>query len=253
MKNFSVLGVRIAAIQTPSLVAQMEEWIRLRTACNIVVFANVHVVTESHHDGRFREMLLNSLNVPDSKPLVWLGRKHGYELRNRVYGPDLLVHFCRETATKGYRHFFYGGAPGVVQRLATNLERRFRGNIIAGVYTPPFRSLSFQENAEHVEMINSSRPDILWLGLGCPKQEKWAFHNRGTLRVPVVAAVGQAFDIHSGRTRQAPRWMGDNGLEWLFRLCTDPKRLWKRYLFRNSEFLLRLAVEKLRTTTLKQE
>jgi N-acetylglucosaminyldiphosphoundecaprenol N-acetyl-beta-D-mannosaminyltransferase len=185
------------------------------------------------------------VNCPDGMPIVWAGRKRGYELPRRVYGPDLMHDFCEATAKKEYRHFFYGGAPGVPEELAENLVRKFPGMQIVGMYSPPFRPLTLQEDQEATRMINDARPDVLWVGLGCPKQEKWAFAHLSTLNVPVIAAVGQAFDIYANRVGQAPAWMRNNGLEWLYRLATNPRRLWKRYLVYNSQFLLYLAAERM--------
>ena len=221
----------------------MELMIRNRQMRNLLVFANVHVVTEAQHDPAFKLLLNDSLTVPDGSPLVWLGRSKGFSLTRRVYGPDLMVDFLRETAGKGYRHFFYGGAPGVGDELA-KIVRRDYGAVVVGVISPPFRPLTLQEDADVVQMINDARPDVLWVGLGCPKQEKWAYAHLQALDVPVVAAVGQAFDIHSGLTKQAPRWMRENGLEWLYRLCSEPRRLWKRYLVYNTEFVWRVLTSR---------
>ena len=136
--------------------------------------------------------------------------------------------FCRETGAT-YRHFFYGGGPGIAQRLADSLHQRF-GIVVAGTYSPPFRPLTNNEQREVASYVKEVSPNLLWVGLSTPKQEKWMLENRNRLSVPVMLGVGAAFDFHSGRTRQAPAWMRENGLEWLFRLCTDPQRLWQRYL-----------------------
>jgi N-acetylglucosaminyldiphosphoundecaprenol N-acetyl-beta-D-mannosaminyltransferase len=239
--QFAVLGVRLAALQIPELIERMELMIRDRQLGNLLVFANVHVVTEAQHDPEFKAILNNSFTVPDGKPLIWIGRRRGFTLARRVYGPDLMIDFLRGTAGKGYRHFFYGGAPGVAEELAKIMERNYRAEVV-GVYSPPFRSLTPQEDAEVVSMISDARPDVLWVGLGCPKQEKWAYAHREVLQVPIIGAIGQAFDIHSGHAKQAPRWMRENGLEWLYRLVSEPRRLWKRYLVYNTEFILRLMI-----------
>src|ERR1700687_2324951 len=193
VETYDVLGVPVAAVQIPSLIRKMEDWINFREMGHVIVFANVHVVTEAHHDKQFQTILDTSFNVPDGKPLIWIGRARGHDLKHRVYGPDLLVDFCEGSSVKGYRHFLYGGAPGVAGQLAVELERRFPGNVIAGTYSPPFRPLTPHEDAHVVRMINAARPDVLWVGLGCPKQEKWAYEHRDRLQVPVIAAVGQAF------------------------------------------------------------
>jgi N-acetylglucosaminyldiphosphoundecaprenol N-acetyl-beta-D-mannosaminyltransferase len=244
---FKVLGVPIEALQIPDLITRMERWIRCLNYGNCITFANVHVVIESLHDGMLKTALMDSktLTVPDGKPLIWMARFRGFGLQRRVYGPDLMYDFVAATANSGYRHYFYGGAPGVPQKLAAELCKRFPSLIVSGMYSPPFRPLSDLEDDEVIAMINSTRPDVLWIGLGCPKQEKWAFEHRDRLEVPVIAAVGQAFDIHAGVARQAPRWMGEHGLEWLFRLVREPRRLWRRYLLYNTEFLWKVVLESL--------
>jgi N-acetylglucosaminyldiphosphoundecaprenol N-acetyl-beta-D-mannosaminyltransferase len=245
-RSFRVLGVRIDALQIPEAIEKLEEWIRERRRSYFVSLTNVNNVMEARRDPRFRKIQDSAdLSLPDGMPLVWIGRLRGYQLRRRVYGPDLLLDFCRQTEGKGYSHFFYGGAPGVGEQLAEGLRRRFPALRIAGVYSPPFRQLSPQEDTYVVEMINRATPDVLWVGLGCPKQERWIYEHRNRLRVPVIAGIGQAFDIHSGRVRQAPRWIRENGLEWLFRLWKEPRRLWRRYLIYNTQFVWNVFLETL--------
>lgn len=245
--EYSVLGVSLKALEIPKLVSRMERWIDWGERGHCLNFANVHVVMEAQRDRAFRQMLADPavFNVPDGMPLVWLGRLLGYVLERRVYGPDLMRTFCETAAHKGYRHFFYGGAPGVPEQLAANIQDQYPGSNVVGIYSPPFRPLTQTEDDAVIEMINAARPDVLWLGLGCPKQEKWAYEHRSRLYVPVIASVGQAFDIYSGRVMQAPAWMRDNGLEWFYRLLTNPRRLWKRYLVYNSQFLFLLARERM--------
>ena len=149
-------------------------------------------------------------------------------MHRRVYGPEVMETFCRETGPR-YRHFFYGGAAGVAESLATTLRERFH-IVVAGIWSPPFRDLTEEEDEALVDRVNDSAPDVMWVGLGTPKQERWMHEHRTRLRIPVLLGVGAAFDLNSGRLRQAPEWMRENGLEWLFRLLTEPRRLWKRYL-----------------------
>jgi N-acetylglucosaminyldiphosphoundecaprenol N-acetyl-beta-D-mannosaminyltransferase len=164
--------------------------------------------------------------------------KHQVE---RVYGPDLMLAVCEHGQAKGYRHFFYGGAAGVPEQLAERIGARFPGLQVVGTYSPPFRALSATEEQEMAAMINASNADIVWVGLGTPKQDQWVAHFRPLLNAPVLIAVGAAFDFHTGRVRQAPRWMQRSGLEWLFRLTQDPKRLWKRYILGNPRFIYLVA------------
>ncbi len=244
---FCVLGVRIDALQIQDVISQMEQWITQRDACRFIAVTNVHVVMEAQHDLSFRRILGTAdLCVPDGMPLVWLGQFRGYPLKERVYGPDLLLRFCGDTNSKCVRHFFYGGAAGVPEALASALRSRFPMLVIAGTYSPPFRPLTPEEDASVVAMINRTEADVLWVGLGCPKQERWMYEHRDKLNVPVLVGIGQAFDIHAGRLKQAPIWMRERGLEWLFRLASEPRRLWRRYLILNTKFIVGLIQEAVR-------
>jgi N-acetylglucosaminyldiphosphoundecaprenol N-acetyl-beta-D-mannosaminyltransferase len=152
---------------------------------------------------------------------------------------------CEASIKKGYRHFFYGGGPGVAERLAKRLQERFGGLLIAGTWSPPFGELTAADEEAMIDRITSSKPDIVWVGLSTPKQERWMARYVGRLPVPVLIGVGAAFDMHAGLKRQAPRWMQRSGLEWLFRLATEPRRLWRRYLLNNPRFICRLALQSL--------
>jgi N-acetylglucosaminyldiphosphoundecaprenol N-acetyl-beta-D-mannosaminyltransferase len=227
--NFRVLGVRVHAVQIADTIAQVECWIENRGSGHCVAVTGMHGLTEARRDEQFRQILNSTdLVVPDGMPLVWLGRWHNFALRRRVYGPELMQEFCKKTASR-YRHFFYGGNPGVAEELARSLRNRY-GIVVAGTYTPPFRPLTEAEEKELAAKIDETGPDVLWVGLGTPKQERWMSDHQQKLRVPVMLGVGAAFDLISGRLRQAPEWMRENGLEWLFRLIVEPRRLWKRYL-----------------------
>jgi N-acetylglucosaminyldiphosphoundecaprenol N-acetyl-beta-D-mannosaminyltransferase len=227
--GFRVLGVRVHAIQIRGVIAQMEKWIESRESGHYVAVTGMHGVTEARNDSNFRNVLNSAdLVVPDGMPLVWLGRLRGHSIKRRVYGPELMEEFCSQTGFR-YRHFFYGGAPGVAGDLAQSLQKRF-GITVAGTYTPSFCPLTQEEETELAAKIEEGAPDVLWVGLSTPKQERWMYEHRSVLQVPVMLGVGAAFDLNSGKLRQAPSWMRENGLEWLFRLLVEPKRLWKRYL-----------------------
>jgi N-acetylglucosaminyldiphosphoundecaprenol N-acetyl-beta-D-mannosaminyltransferase len=246
--GFKVLGVRVNAVQIPDVVAQMENWIAARNRSHFIAVTGMHGVTEAQHDPYFKKILNEAdLVVPDGMPLVWLGRRKGYRLARRVYGPELMQTFCRSTAAK-YRHYLYGGAPGVPELLSGILQKQF-GIKVVGEYSPPFRPLTPEEDEAIIEQIHAANPDVLWIGLSTPKQERWMYEHRDRLRVPVVVGVGAAFDLNSGRTKQAPAWMQENGLEWSFRLYQEPRRLWRRYVIYGSKFVWHVASEMLSLRT----
>jgi N-acetylglucosaminyldiphosphoundecaprenol N-acetyl-beta-D-mannosaminyltransferase len=241
---YHILGVRVDAVQIPEAIQQMEEWIARRDAGNFVSVANTHVVMEAQYDPAFKDLINSaSLCVPDGMPLIWCGRLRGHSLQRRVYGPELMLRFCRETAHRGYRHYLYGGAPEVPELLVKRLQESCPGIKIAGTHSPPFRPATQEEDNEAIERINKARPDVLWVGLGCPKQERWIHEHRERLAVPAIVAVGQAFDLLSGRKKPAPAWMSEHGLEWVFRLVQEPRRLWRRYLVYNTKFIYSISLE----------
>jgi N-acetylglucosaminyldiphosphoundecaprenol N-acetyl-beta-D-mannosaminyltransferase len=233
----NILGVRVSATTMEITLRTIEAWIARHESYYVCV-TGVHGVMESWRDVNLRHIHNTAgLVTPDGMPLVWLSRLMGFRQVERVYGPDLMLMVCGRSAQQGYRHFFYGGAPGVAEKLASRLRSRFPGLQIAGVYSPPFRALTPEEDEAVVERINAAKPDIVWVGLSTPKQERWMSEHRGWLNAPVLIGVGAAFDFHAGLKRQAPHWMQKNGLEWLFRLVMEPRRLWRRYLINNPWFL----------------
>jgi N-acetylglucosaminyldiphosphoundecaprenol N-acetyl-beta-D-mannosaminyltransferase len=243
-QSFFVLGVRLDAMQIPEVVQEIEGWIEEGKEGGFIAVANTHVVMESQQDVSFKQLINSAdLCVPDGMPLIWCGRLRGHSLRRRVYGPELMLTFCRETVTKGYRHFFYGGAADALNELVERLRESCPGIQIAGAYSPPFRPLTREEDDEIIERINLARSDVLWVGLGCPKQERWIHDHRERLKVAAMVAVGQAFDLLSGRKKPAPTWMSENGLEWVYRLIQEPRRLWRRYLVYNTKFIYSISLE----------
>ncbi|MGB8802820.1 MAG: WecB/TagA/CpsF family glycosyltransferase [Candidatus Acidiferrales bacterium] len=227
--EFHVVGVRVHAIQLDGAVAQIERLIESRETGRYVAVTGMHGIAESRQDACFREILNKAaLVVPDGMPLLWLGRWHGHSLRRRVTGSELMLAYCQETGSRR-RHFFYGGAPGVAEDLARRLHEQF-GITIAGTHTPPFRPLTKAEDIEVAKQVKAAAPDVLWVGLSTPKQERWMYEHREKLKVPVMLGVGAAFDMNSGRLKRAPAWMRESGLEWFYRLLSEPRRLWRRYL-----------------------
>jgi len=233
----NLLGVGVSAIDMAQALETIERWLVGREQ-HYVCISGVHGIMESQRDEALRRIHNRAgLVTPDGMPLVWLSRLHGLCHVERVYGPDLMLACCERSVARGYRHFFYGGGEGVALRLADRLRQRYPGLRVAGTYTPPFRPLGAAEDQEIVREINSADPDIVWVGLSTPKQERWMAAHVGRLSAPVLIGVGAAFDFHAGLKKQAPRWMQRSGLEWLFRLGTEPRRLWRRYLRNNPAFI----------------
>jgi N-acetylglucosaminyldiphosphoundecaprenol N-acetyl-beta-D-mannosaminyltransferase len=207
-----------------------------------VCVTGVHGIMEAQNDERFRKVLNSALLVtPDGMPLVWWGKWNGLHYMDRVYGPDLMLEVLRCSVARGYKHFLYGGTRNVTGELAIRLKERFPGLQVVGTFEPPFRPLTEQEAADLQLQVQKAKPDVFWVGLSTPKQEKFMAEYLPRLETTLMFGVGAAFDFHSGRVRQAPRWIQRSGFEWLFRLSQEPRRLWKRYLINNPRFLLRAA------------
>jgi N-acetylglucosaminyldiphosphoundecaprenol N-acetyl-beta-D-mannosaminyltransferase len=239
-----ILGVRISAIDMASAVRTIESWIQ-SGARRYLSVCTVNTVMECKRDPALKEIVNGAgLRTPDGMPLVWLSHRAGHKQVSRVYGPDLMLELCGRSGQTGARHFFYGGAPGVVEDLVFNLKSRFPALHVAGMHTPPMLAVGQLEDPAVIQKINESRADVVWVGMGTPKQDWWVANHRPLLDAPVLIPVGAAFDFHSGRVRQAPRWMQRSGLEWAFRFTQDPKRLWRRYLIDNTEFIYGLVRQK---------
>ncbi len=242
-KRVNILGVGLSVInldRARELIAQaLEQRIK-----GYVCVTGVHGVTEAQKDAELRAILNQAfLNTPDGMPMVWMGKLHGFREMDRVYGPDLMLLICEYTQRSGHTHFLCGGGEGVAQQLRQKLETKFPGIRIVGDYTPPFRPLDPTEEAELVRTVNEKKPDIFWVGLSTPKQEKFMVRYWQKLDTTLMFGVGAAFDFHAGLVRQAPRWIQRSGLEWLFRLSCEPRRLWRRYLKNNPLFVWRVGCQ----------
>jgi len=237
----NLLGVKVSQLGF----AQTVEWVAetIRTGGKLAVSPSpVYTIMQGFERPEVRTALNANLVTPDGMPVVWALRLLGVQAE-RVYGPDLMLAVCQRSGQEGWRHYFYGGAEGVAEQLAMAFQEKFEGFQTVGVECPPFRDLTPAEDLEMVARINNSQAQIVWVGLGSPKQDLWLAEHRAALSAPVLIAVGAAFDFYTGRVRQAPRWMQRTGLEWLFRLVSEPRRLWRRYLSSNPKFIWQLALQ----------
>lgn len=239
----NVLGVNVSALNMDLAIELAEGWI-LTGEPAYICMTGVHGVMEAQRDARVREILNHALiNAPDGMPMSWIGWQQGYLQMDRVYGPDFMSHLCRRSVARGYRHFLYGGRPGVAAALQSVLERRFPGLQIVGTYTPPFHSLSREQEKGLLQQVRQANPHIIWVGLSTPKQERFMAEYCCTLGVPLLVGVGAAFDFHTGHIHDAPSWIKRAGLQWLHRLMQEPKRLFGRYLINNPVFLWKVLLQ----------
>lgn len=239
--RFKVLEVGISAVTLEQAVSRVLGWVsrRERTYVNV---CTTGTVLECHDNLQLADIVNRAgMATPDGMPLVWLGRAKGLDI-SRVYGPDLMLKLVDEGRTTGLRHYFYGATEPVLKRLCERLTERFPGLIVAGMHAPPFRALTDDEVSAAADMINRADADIVWVGLGTPRQDFWLAQFRPLIKTPVLIAVGAAFNFHAGTVRQAPRWMMRIGMEWFFRLLMEPRRLWRRYLIGNFRFVWLLLV-----------
>ena len=232
-----ILNTRVDATSYPDACDRLETWVSQGLSCYVVA-ANVHLVMSAYWNQTYQKIINQAaLVTPDGMPLVLGLRLLGIKKQTRVYGPDLMLAWCEKAAKDQIPVFFYGGTPSMLDKLSQSLQDKFPELAIAGSYSPPFRALTEQEETEIREQIQSTGANVVFVGLGCPKQEEWMARQQGKLSA-VMIGVGAAFSFHSGEVSQAPRWMMKMGLEWLYRLIMEPRRLWQRYLFTNPAFVV---------------
>lgn len=239
----NILGVGISVINMEDALRYSDELICSEDKGYICI-TDVHTIIEAQSDPEFKAILNNSfMTTPDGMPLVWVGKTQGHERIRRVYGPDYLMAMCGVSVRRGYRHFFFGGKPGVAERLAVSLLEKFPGLEVTGVYAPPFRPLNPAEEDELEALVARAKPDVFWVGLGSPKQERFMAKYCGRFDAKLMVGVGAAFDIHSGAVKEAPKWMKSAGLQWLHRLVQEPRRLWRRYLICIPSFMGMISLQ----------
>lgn len=231
-----IMGVRIAAINMGWLLKFTDEHIK-ELSGDYMCVSNVHTTVMSYEDERYRAVQNNGIMaIPDGGPLSTVGRKRGHEMMVRTTGPSYMGEIFKVSAEKGYRHYFYGSTDETLEKLHQELTKQYPGLQIAGMYSPPFRPTSEEEDAVIIERINETKPDFVWIGLGAPKQEKWMAAHQGRVEGFMVG-VGAGFDYFAGNIERAPEWMQKHNLEWVYRLIQDPKRLFKRYMITNTKFI----------------
>lgn len=239
----NVLGVGVHAVDMFSAVDIIRDAM-MQQQKGFVCATGVHGVMEAQRHPDLRAIFSRALLVvPDGMPTVWVGRLQGLSTMRRVFGPDLMLAVIGDPSLEGCSHFLYGGDPGVAQELKASLMRRFPNARIVGTYTPPFRSLTAREEGQLYQLVDSLRPQIVWIGLSTPKQERFMAQYLPRLNTTLMIGVGAAFDFHTGRLTDSPEWIKTFGLQWLHRLCQEPRRLWKRYLLNVPLFLINACLQ----------
>lgn len=244
LPSVDILGNRVHLIQAGQAVDYMEDWIadpaELPRTIAVTGFHGLHVATE---DPKFAEILSAAdLFVPDGIAPIWVARALGKKVEGRATGADLMRCFFERANEHGYSSYFFGDTDETLEKLTSVLQQKYPGHRTVGTYSPPFRQHSEEEKQAMLDAINEAKPDVLWVGLGLPKQERWIAENRAKLKVPIAIGVGAAFGFHSGQVKRVPQWIGDAGFEWLWRLLAEPKKLWRRSLLQGPRFLWLLAI-----------
>jgi N-acetylglucosaminyldiphosphoundecaprenol N-acetyl-beta-D-mannosaminyltransferase len=245
----AVIGSPIDTLDWALAIARIQNWAGKRES-RYVCICNVHSVVTATQDEEFSRVVREAdMATPDGAPVAWMLRRAGYSTQQRINGPDLMWKYCEQANSTGESIYLYGGTNETLVILQQKLAVAFPALRVAGAYSPPYRELTAEEDAAAVDAINNSGAGVVWVSLGCPKQEKWMASHRGKVHA-VMVGVGAAFDYHAGTITRAPLWMQNRGLEWLHRLCSEPRRLWKRYLVTNTLFIF-LAIRQLMTRETK--
>jgi N-acetylglucosaminyldiphosphoundecaprenol N-acetyl-beta-D-mannosaminyltransferase len=249
LKRVNILGVGVHAIDIQIALQVCDSAVQDSSSskAQYVCITGVHGIMEAQSDHELRGILNRSLlTTPDGMPTVWIGRLSGFHLMRRVFGPEFMSAFCRVSVERGYTHFLYGGEIKVAEELQKNLERLYPGIKIVGTHCPPFRPLNPEEEARLIETFSDLKPQVTWIGLSTPKQERFMARYASKLNTKLMLGVGAAFDYHTGRIMDAPAWMKECGLQWAHRLIQEPRRLWKRYAINNPKFVCKVVGQKSR-------
>jgi N-acetylglucosaminyldiphosphoundecaprenol N-acetyl-beta-D-mannosaminyltransferase len=239
----NILGVGVHATDMDRAVSRLETALATGERGYVCV-TGVQGVMEAQSDTALKRTINNSLlTIPDGRPTVWVGWLQGFSKMRQVTGPCMMLEICEISRHKGYTHFFYGGNDGVADELKRSLQERFPGLNVVGTYCPPFRPLTSEEEGDLLRQVAKTKPDFFWVGLSTPKQERFMVQYADKLDAKIMLGVGAAFDIHTGRIKDAPYWMKLTGVQWMHRIYQDPKRLWKRYLVNNPKFVYRIALQ----------
>ena len=241
----NVLGSKVHMIELQDVVRKIVGWIQQEEGgCHQVVVTGFHGIWEAHRDPEFKAMLNSAdLWVPDGIAPVWVARWQGIPQPYRITGADIMKAVFERSNEKGYSSFFYGDTDETLASLSETVEHEYPGHRVAGTFSPPFAPLTPEEDETIIKMINDAKPDVLWVGLGLPKQERWIFEHRDRLSVPVVIGVGAAFRFLSGRVSRVPAVIGDLGFEWLWRFIQEPKKLWRRAMVQGPQFVGHVLLE----------
>ena len=240
-----ILGTRVHMVEIPDVLKVIDDWIQLdRQRFHFVVNTGMHGLMEGHRDPEFKIILDSAdLFAPDGILVLLVARLRGFALRKRETGPELLWRFSKTAAERGYKYFFYGDVEETLNLVSEKLLETYPGLAIVGAHSPPFRPLTAEEDRRIIDTINQAAPDVLWVGLGAPKQERWIYEHREKLHVPVVIGIGASFKFLSGRVNRAPAWVRNGGFEWLWRFLKEPGRVWRRVLIDAPQFVGLAALE----------
>ncbi|ETX03663.1 WecB/TagA/CpsF family glycosyltransferase [Candidatus Entotheonella palauensis] len=248
LKSVDILGVRVTPISSGEVLAKVDQWVRHRQKHYICLCPNYSIMMSRKYPD-FRQALNRAtITTADGRAVTWACKFHGYRHAKQVRGADLTRLVCQMSAQNGFSNFYYGGTDALLESLVSNLRQQNPQLQVAGTYAPPFRPLTAREKRETVELINASQPDIVWIGLGAPKQELWMADHFHDLKAPVMIGVGAAFDFLAGAKVEAPKWMQKAALEWLFRLVSEPRRLWKRNVY-HPIFMAQVVLQRLSRNT----